>query len=125
MVEHKSEYVKIELVNGIIEAEYQPIFINIKIANDVLKSRTLFTTDKPRPMLLDGVRIKGIDKESRDFFSKPEASAGLTATAILVKSRLDKFFANFLIRVNISKASIPIRLFTAKQEALDWLEQYK
>ncbi len=121
----ETSYVKIELINGVIEAEYSPVYINLEIAKDVLETRKAFTTEKSLPMLLNGIGIKGIDKEARDFFSEPSGSEGLTATALLVKSRLDTFFANFLIKVNISKSNIPIKLFTDKQEALNWLEQYK
>lgn len=121
----ETEYVKIELINGIIEAEYKAIFINLQVAKDVLETRKLFTSDKNLPMLLNGIGILGIDKEARDFFSEPTGSDGLTATALLVKSKLDTFFANFLIKVNISKSKIPIKLFTEKQEAIKWLEQYK
>ena len=121
----ETKYVKIELLNGILEAEYKPVYINIDVAKDVLITRNIFTKGNSLPMLLDGIGIKGIDKEARDFFSQPEGSRGLTATAILVKSRLDTFFANFLIKVNISKPIIPIKLFTDRKEALIWLEQYK
>lgn len=120
-----NEYVKIELINGVLEAEYQPIYIDLDVAKKVLVFRNQFTKQRPLPMLLNGIGIKGIDKEARDFFSEPTGSEGLTATAILVNSRLDTFFANFLIKVNISKSSIPLKLFTNKTEALRWLENYK
>lgn len=120
-----NNYVKIELVNGILEAEYKPIFIDIDIAKEVLVARNQFTKNGALPMLLNGIGVKGIDKEARDFFSEPQGSEGLTATAILVNSRLDTFFANFLIKVNISKSNIPLKLFTNKSEALKWLENYK
>lgn len=120
-----NEYVKIELVNGVIEAEYKPIYIDLEVAKKVLTFRNQFTQGKNLPMLLNGIGVKGIDKEARDFFSEPQGSSGLTATAILVNSRLDTFFANFLIKVNISKSNIPLKLFTEKAEALKWLENYK
>ncbi len=120
-----NEYVKINLVNGILEAEYKPIYIDINVAKEVLVARNKFTSNNALPMLLNGIGIKGINKEARDFFSEPQGSEGLTATAILVNSRLDTFFANFLIKVNISKSNIPLKLFTNKAEALKWLENYK
>lgn len=121
----ETQYVKIEVVNGIIEAEYKPIYINLDVAKDVLETRKKFTSEKKLPMLLNGIGILGVDKAARDFFSEPAGIEGLTAAALIVKSRLDTFFANFLIRVNISKSQIPIKLFTDKQEAIQWLEQYK
>lgn len=121
----ENDYIKIELINGIVEATYKPIYIDLDIAKEVLKTRQEVTLDGKYPMLLNGIGVKGIDKEARDFFSEPQGSLGLTATAILVNSRLDTFFANFLIKVNISKSNIPLKLFTEKSEALKWLENYK
>lgn len=121
----ETDFIKVELINGIVEATYKPIFIDINTAREVLKTRQEVTLGNKYPMLLNGIGIKGIDKESRDFFSEPQGSEGLTATAILVNSRLDTFFANFLIKVNISKSNIPLKLFTNKAEALKWLELYK
>ncbi|MDF2449508.1 MAG: hypothetical protein K0R26_2012 [Bacteroidota bacterium] len=120
-----NKYVKIELINGVLEAEYKPIYIDIKVAKDVLVSRNQFTKNKALPMLLNGIGIKGIDKEARDYFSEPQGSEGLTATAILVKSRLDTFFANFLLKVNLYKSNLPIKVFNNYEDALKWLENYK
>lgn len=121
----ETDFIKVELINGIVEATYKPIFIDINTAKEVLKTRQEVTLGNKYPMLLNGIGIKGIDKEARDFFSEPQGSEGLTATALLVNSRLDTFFANFLIKVNISKSNIPLKLFTNKAEALKWLENYK
>ncbi|MES2568097.1 MAG: hypothetical protein V4565_14575 [Bacteroidota bacterium] len=120
-----NKYVKIELINGVLEAEYKPIYIDVKVAKEVLVSRNQFTKNKALPMLLNGIGIKGIDKEARDFFSEPQGSEGLTATAILVKSRLDRFFANFLLKVNLYKSNLPMKVFNNYEDALKWLENYK
>lgn len=124
-MKRETEYVKIELINGIIEAAYKPIYINVEAAQSVLETRGEFTVSQSYPMLLDGVGLLGINKDARDLFSEPIGTLGLTATAIVVKSRLDTFLANFFIKVNVHKSPIPLKLFTDKKEALDWLEQYK
>jgi hypothetical protein len=121
----ETEYVDIELNDGIITAKYKPIFINIDIAKKVMTTRGDFTKNNSYPMLLDCSLLQGIDKESRDFFALPSGSEGLKATAMIVKSRLDTFFVNFLLRVNLYKSNLPIKVFNNYDEAIAWLEKYK
>lgn len=124
-MEAENDFIKFELVNNIIIAKYKPIFINIDIAKEVLLTRENFTLNNSYPMLLDCSLLQGIDKESRDFFALPSGSEGLKATAMIVKSRLDTFFVNFLLRVNLYKSNLPIKVFNNYEEAIAWLEQYK
>jgi hypothetical protein len=121
----ESKYVDIELYQGIIIAKYKPIYIDINIAKSVMITRNEFTDSHSYPMLLDCSSLKGIDKESRDFFSLPNGSNGLKATAMIVKSRLDSFFVNFLLKVNLYKSELPIKVFNNYEDALKWLENYK
>jgi hypothetical protein len=121
----ESKYVDIELYQGIIIAKYKPIYIDINISKSVMITRNEFTDSHSYPMLLDCSSLKGIDKESRDFFSLPNGSYGLKATAMIVKSRLDSFFVNFLLKVNLYKSELPIKVFNNYEDALKWLENYK
>lgn len=121
----ESEFVDIEIKDGIIFAKYKPVYINIDIAKSVLKSREEITINNEYPMLLDCSCLKGIDKESRDFFSLPQGREGLKATAMIVKSRLDSFFVNFLLKVNLYKSELPIKVFNNYEDATKWLENYK
>ncbi len=124
-MKNESEYVDIELYQGIIIAKYKPIYIDINIAKSVMITRNALTEHHSYPMLLDCSSLKGIDKESRDFFSLPHGSKGLKATAMIVKSRLDSFFVNFLLKVNLYKSELPIKVFNNYEDALKWLENYK
>ena len=76
-------------------------------------------------MLLNCIHVKGVDKESRDFFGQPQGSEGLTATAIIIESKLQVFMANFLLKVNFKRTPLPIKLFTNESDAIIWLEEYK
>lgn len=120
-----NQFIQFELKNEIIFAKYNAIYINIDIAKSVLESREKITKNNSYPMLLDCSCLKGIDKESRDFFSLPNGSEGLKATAMIVKSRLDSFFVNFLLKVNLYKSELPIKVFNNYEDALKWLENYK
>ncbi len=121
----ETEYVNIELNQGVIIAKYKSIYIDIEIAKSVMDTRGDFTKSNSYPMLLDCSCLKGIDKESRDYFALPNGSVGLKATAMIVKSRLDTFFVNFLLRVNLYKSNLPIKVFNNYDDAMKWLENYK
>lgn len=124
-METEDQYIHFELKDDIIFAKYNSIFINISVAKSVLKIREKITKTNSYPMLLDCSCLKGIDKESRDFFSLPDSSDGLKATAMIVKSRLDSFFVNFLLKVNLYKSELPIKVFNNYEDAVKWLENYK
>ena len=120
-----TKYIKMTLDNGFLIAEYKPLFITIEVSKSVLETRMEFTKNAKLPLLLNCKNVKGVDKESRDFFGKPSGSEGLTATAIVIESKLQVFMANFLLKVNFNKTALPIKLFTSEKEAIKWLENYK
>jgi hypothetical protein len=121
----ESDYIKFELINNILVGKYDEVFVNIDIAKSVLETRNKFTIQQSYPMVVDCSLLKGIDKDARDFFALPGGSDGLTATALVVKSRFNTFFVNFLIKVNLYKSKLPIKVFNNQEEAIIWLEQYK
>lgn len=121
----ETDYVTLELINGIIVGKYKDVFVTLDVAKEVLKTRNIYTSEKAYPMVVDCSLLRGVDKEARDFFDLPEGSAGLKATALVVKSRFNAFFVNFLIKVNLTKSPLPVKLFYNMDEANQWLEQYK
>lgn len=121
----ETDFVTLELVNGIIVGKYNEVYVTIDVAKSLLETRNQFTIQKSYPMVIDCSLLKGVDKEARDFFALPSGSHGLTATALVVKSRFSAFFVNFLIKVNLHKSTLPIKVFNNQEEAIIWLEQYK
>lgn len=121
----RSDYIKFEIINGILIGKYTEVFVNIDVAKTVLDARNQYTVEQAYPMVVDCSLLKGVDKAARDFFSLPSGSAGLKASAMVVKSRFNAFFVNFLLNVNLQKQSIPVKVFYNLEEAILWLEQYK
>jgi hypothetical protein len=121
----ENDFVTIELINGIIVGKYRDIFVTLEVAKSVLEARNEYTAKQAYPMVVDCSLLKGVDKSARDFFSLPSGSEGLKASAMVVKSRFNAFFVNFLLNVNLQKQSIPVKVFYNLEEAILWLEQYK
>jgi hypothetical protein len=116
-------YVQYEIIDDILYVTLQPgQVIDIDVARDLVKQRLEYIEGKSYPILLSGEGVKAINKDARDHLSK-EGQKGVLAGAILVHSVYTEFFGNFYLRVN--NAEVPSKLFTDKEKALEWLEQFK
>lgn len=119
-------YAEIYLENGIVFGIYKgDLFIDLGAAKQVVTDRKLASNNEAKPMFVDATSVKGVSKEARDYFGSQEGSELLTASALYTNSKLSAFLANFLIKVNLHKSSVPVRLFTDKEKAIKWLENYK
>ena len=112
-----------EIIDDILHGIFLPgTVITVDVAKEMVKQRLEYTAGISYPILLSGEGVKAIKKEARDYLSK-EGREGVSAGAILVHSVYTEFFGNFYLKVN--HGELPSKLFTDKQEALRWLEQYK
>ena len=116
-------FVKMEIINDILYANYLPgIVITIDVAKELIRHRKEYTQNLPYPSLVTGEGLRAINKEARAYFAK-EGAEGIIAAALLVNSVYTEFFGNMFLK--ITQTSIPSKLFTDKEEALKWLEQFK
>jgi hypothetical protein len=116
-------YVSFEIKDDILYVTYfSGNIITIDITKEIVKQRLEYINGKSYPLLVVFEGITAMDKRSRDYSSK-EGSEGVLAGALLTNSVYAEFFGNFFLR--LTKPEIPARLFTDKQEALKWLEQFK
>ena len=119
----ETAYYKMFIKDGILHYYYKEIEnMNLELAKTCVHDRLEFTEHKSYPCLVDFILLKNSTKEARDYFAN-EGNEGLKATALLVKSTAFKMMANFYIMVN--KPLNPTRMFTDKNAALEWLEQFK
>jgi hypothetical protein len=71
--------------------------------------------------LVDYCSVSETSKDARDYFTTQSASEGLSAMAILIDSPVGKMLGSFFIA--IYKTSYPVRIFTKKDKALNWLKK--
>lgn len=122
----KNSFASIYIDNGIIYGIYnKDLTIDLDAAKSVTNDRKKVSEFSSKPMFVDGTTVKSITKEARDFFGSEEGSELLSASAIYTNSRLSAFLANFFIKVNLTKTKVPVKLFTDKDKAIQWLERYK
>jgi len=71
-------------------------------------------------MLLDTRASKGLDREARLYYVRPEAAGEVLALAMLIDSQIGRILGNFFM--NVSKPPFALRLFTSEAEAVAWLK---
>lgn len=75
------------------------------------------------PLLVNTCGIKSITKEARDHFAVNNRATKITAMAIVIDSPLTKTVGNFFMK--FSKPSVPSKLFSTEETAIEWLNNYK
>lgn len=122
-MELESAYVHLCIQNGILVGTYKSgVHINLEIAHSIVETRKLFTGTRPMPSLIKSQGVVSMDKPAREYLASAEATAGLTASAILVQSAFSSFLGNFFLSVN--KTNMPVKLFTDAAKAKQWLRQF-
>lgn len=76
----------------------------------------------PLPFLMDIRGCRSISREARAHFAGPEAAQMFAAVAILIGSPLTRAIGNFFLGLN--KPIMTTRLFTSKDEAIEWRRTY-
>ena len=117
------EYASIVIRNGIMECYYKPLpELGLDIAQEMVKERVKMASGISYPCLFDLSSIAKVTQEARDYLAK-DGNAYVKASALIVSSPMVKMLANFFVAVN--KPVSPTRLFTSKEPAIKWLQQFK
>lgn len=118
-----TEYITFQLEEGVLHATYKSVEVTEDIAKEVVKTRKAYCDYKTYPHLLMETSVAKITKEARDYFATDESTEGVAAGAIIVKSAFKMTLLNFFLKV--SKPEVPARLFTNKEDAIQWLQDFK
>jgi hypothetical protein len=77
-------------------------------------------TDDRHPVLVDARVIFTITQEARELAA--ENSKNRLAKAVLINSLATRLIGNFYI--NFHKPSIPTKIFTSREDAIEWLTKF-
>lgn len=110
--------------NGILFGKYHECKITLEIAKQVVEERKRLTDYRVAPILVDIRDVKEVDLAARVYFSSPEGTESLSAVAILTESKFSIFLYNFFKSVNLKKSKFPMKMFSNKEAALNWLKNY-
>lgn len=119
-----NEYAEIWLEDGIIFNSYKPnLVINLEIAKLMVKERLRITNGITRPLFVDISNLISVDLEAREYLSGGDAIKFASAGAIYSTNPISKFAGKLFIDVNQPNA--PTKIFSNKEEAIEWLQQFK
>ncbi|MEI6123373.1 MAG: STAS/SEC14 domain-containing protein [Bacteroidota bacterium] len=119
----KDEFFDIWIEDGIVFIATNFEEYTAEMVEEGIKKRLELTKDKSFPMLGDIRKIKNFTREARQRLAQKDAGYGTKAAAILINSRLQEAMYNFFNA--IYKAPAPAKMFTDKEKAIEWLQQFK
>lgn len=118
----ENEYAKFWIEAGIVFFVYKEnSSIDLNAARQIVQDRIQFQKQFEYPVYCDIRGMKRADKAARDFLAQ-EGSLYTKVVAILVDSPMTKIIGNFYLGLN--KPTTPTKMFTDKQEALDYLSKF-
>jgi hypothetical protein len=118
----ETTYIKIWKEGGILYSVFaEGLHIDIEIARKCVEARITFSRGISYPVFIDMKGIRSVTKEARDYLAD-EGSRLIKGGALLVDSALTKMLGNIFLQIN--KPQVPLKLFTDKDEAREWLQQY-
>ncbi len=123
MKEYKDSRFSMKIEDGILHAIFNEEFVDYSLVNDGINKRIELTQGTSYPMLSDFRKVKSGTRQARERMSAKDAGIGISAVAILIESGVQRVIYNFFH--SIYKAPAPARLFTNRDKALEWLQQYK
>jgi len=119
---YENQNARFWIENEILFFEYKPnTTIDLEVAIQVVADRVAFQNERYFPIFCDARGISSIDKAARDYLAK-SGSLLAKAVALIGSENVSMTMSTFYLE--ISKPSVPTRIFTIEQEALDYLKGF-
>lgn len=120
----KTPYAEYWIEEGIMHVVWSPnLVITIDIAIEMVEERIRLCKGKALPLLIDIRGLASIDTASRKYFACEKSISITTGGALLVESLVSRLAGN--IYITVDKPQRPIKLFTNKDKAIQWLKKLK
>lgn len=119
---YENQNAKFWINHGILFFEYKPnTVIDLEVAMRVVADRIALQNERPLAVLCDIRGVISTDKAGRDYLAK-SGSLLAKAVALIVNENVSMTMSTFYLE--ISKPSIPTRIFAIEQEALEYLKDF-
>lgn len=116
---YENRYASFWTAGGILFFRYkQDTVIDIEAAKCVVADRIRFQDERCLPVLCDMRGVLSVDKAGRDYLANSGSVLAL-AVGLLVGENVSLTVSTFYLE--ISKPSVPTRIFTEESEALSYL----
>jgi hypothetical protein len=119
----ENEFVKIWIEEGILFMVYKLEHIDMPYAKSAVESRLKVSKGKSYPVFVELNKVKGVTKDARGFLAGGQAAELISASALWGVHEMIKMLANFYLALN--QPDVPVKFFSDKHKALEWLSKYK
>jgi hypothetical protein len=115
--------VHLELSGKLLIATFKKgIRIDVGIARKIVDCRKRFTKNRTYPVLILNKGVISMTREAREYFASDEGTAGLRASALVLRTSFGAVMGNIFLKVN--KPRMPVKIFSTEKGASKWLKQY-
>lgn len=119
---YENDYARFWVADGILFFEYKPnIIIDLKVAQCVVIDRIHFQNERSFPVLCDIRGVISTEKAGRDYLAQ-SGSILAKAVGLIVHEKVSLTISTFYLE--ISKPTVPTKIFNNQDEALAYLKQF-
>jgi hypothetical protein len=118
----ENDFIKLWVEDEVVYGEYKSnVVIDLDAAKKIVIDRIALSngTDYPTLSYIDG--LSSVTKEARDYFSKGDGIKHMKRLALITTSPISRIVGNFWMQ--ISRPTVPTRLFSSEEDALNWLKE--
>jgi len=111
--------------DGIIHCIYgKDVIIDLQLIHDIIEERIALAGGIACPIFIDCTGVKYFTLEARKYGGSERALLNASAYAVIFNSVIHKIILNWAIKFYPTKGA-PQQIFTDRDKALQWLEQFK
>lgn len=115
-------YLSMWMEGEILCGEYtKDLHLSLEVAKACVEARLFFSKGKMSVLLVDMRGIKSTTRDARQYMATIGATL-VKACALITGSGFNRTLGNIFL--TIDKPAVPTKLFTDKEKAKAWLQQY-
>lgn len=119
----ENEYVKMELLDGVVHTHYKPgLKLSLTDAKNLVAEKIRFCGGNDYPFIFYDGGVVSMDRDARVYFSSEEGTQCIAIAAFLESSVFSKMLINFFLK--LTKPRVRSKAFNNLEEALSWINRY-
>jgi hypothetical protein len=121
---YQDEYTEMWIEDGILICVFSSgLIITEEVAIIAVRERIRISNGCTYPALIDATKIQYLTKTAREYLATVDGIRYLSCSAFLVNNEVQTIFINFFLMIN--KPAIPSKIFSDREEAINWLQKFK
>ena len=119
-----TKYFTAEYAESIIRVQYKPrVHLSLADAEAIVAERLNFYVGVEAPVLIRNAHVKSIEKAARDYlFDKDKGLRNIKAVAVVHDNIMNRLLATMIFHRHTP--SVPHKMFTDEEKAVNWLKQF-